>query len=170
MTFEPIDVADLVGHPGAFRESSVTGSLEDLGTEMARVRDDAPLRGDLLLESVVEGILVTGRLEGFLSVRCARCLEELDRPFGIEVQELYVDRPGPEGDEYELGPGGTLDPNRMIRDAVGLELPFSPLCRDGCLGLCDVCGGDRNLGQCPGHEQVDPRWAGLEGLLERLID
>ncbi|MGH2709502.1 MAG: YceD family protein, partial [Actinomycetota bacterium] len=153
MTFDGIDLADLIGHPGAFREVSVTGALQDLGTEVARVREDVPVGGALLLESVVEGILVSGRLEGVLALRCARCLEELDRPFQVEVHELYVERPGPDGDEYELGPDRTLDPDHMIRDAIGLELPFSPLCRDGCRGLCDVCGGDRNLGQCPGHEQ-----------------
>jgi uncharacterized metal-binding protein YceD (DUF177 family) len=27
-----------------------------------------------------------------------------------------------------------------------------------------VCGGNRNLGECPGHEDVDPRFAVLSGL------
>jgi uncharacterized protein len=49
-------------------------------------------------------------------------------------------------------------------------MPFSPLCRPDCLGLCPGCGGDRNLGECPGHETTDPRWAALEGLLEPTPD
>jgi uncharacterized protein len=56
----------------------------------------------------------------------------------------------------------------MVRDAVGLELPFSPLCTPDCLGLCERCGGDRNLGECSCAPQVDHRWAPLEGLLEQL--
>ena len=56
-----------------------------------------------------------------------------------------------------------IDPEQMVRDAVGVELPFSPLCRPDCQGLCPVCGGDRNLGECPGdHPSTDPRWAELE--------
>jgi uncharacterized protein len=58
----------------------------------------------------------------------------------------------------------------MVRDAVVLEMPFSPLCRPDCLGLCEVCGGDRNLGECPGHETTDPRWAALEVLLDPTTD
>ena len=67
-----------------------------------------------------------------------------------------------------LDPAGELDPDQMIRDAVGVELPFSPLCRSDCLGLCEVCGGDRNLGECPGHDAIDPRFAILSDLLLEL--
>jgi uncharacterized protein len=49
----------------------------------------------------------------------------------------------------------------MVRDAVVLEMPFSPLHTPDCKGLCPICGGDRNLGECPGHEESDPRWAAL---------
>src|SRR5437773_2081868 len=71
---------------------------------------------------------------------------------------------GPEED-YELGEDLTLDPEQMVRDSVVLSMPFSPLCRPDCLGLCPRCGGDRNLGECTCSEEVvDPRWAGLEQL------
>jgi uncharacterized protein len=56
----------------------------------------------------------------------------------------------------------------MIRDAIGVELPFSPLCREDCLGLCPVCGADRNSEGCPGHVEVDPRWAALDPLASML--
>jgi uncharacterized protein len=55
----------------------------------------------------------------------------------------------------------------MLRDAVVLEMPFSPLCKQDCLGLCEICGGDRNLGECPGHAAIDPRWAALDVLVQR---
>jgi uncharacterized protein len=44
-------------------------------------------------------------------------------------------------------------------------LPFQPLCRDDCPGLCIECGA--RLADDPGHrheEPVDPRWAALQGL------
>ena len=73
MTLGAIDVRDLIGNPGAFREHTLRGTLEGLGTEVASLREDTPVVGDLLLESVVEGILVSGRLRGTLDLRCARC-------------------------------------------------------------------------------------------------
>jgi uncharacterized protein len=170
MTIQAIDVRDLVGQPGASKEQSLRGTIDGLGTELASVPDDAPIVGDLLLESVVEGILVSGRLEGTLRLRCARCLTEFERPFGVDVNEMFVERPDDDADDYPLDPQGALDLDQMVRDVVGVELPFSPLCRPDCQGLCPVCGGNRNLGECPGHDEVDPRFAVLSELLADLPD
>lgn len=165
MTIAAIDVRDLVGRPGASRVASIHGTMEGLGTELASVPEDAPVAGELLLESVLEGILASGSLTGTMRLRCARCLTEFDRVLSVEVSELFPVEPD-ETDEYALDPEGLLPVDQMVRDAVGVELPFSPLCRQDCLGFCGVCGGNRNLGECPGHEEIDPRWAGLEQLFE----
>jgi uncharacterized protein len=166
---ESIDVRDLLGQPGTSREVHVRGTLEDLGTELAGVPADRPLEADLLLESIVEGILVSGRVRATMQLRCARCLKDFEAPLDVEVSELYVTAPDPDGDQYPLDPEGSLEPEQMVRDTVGVELPFSPLHSPDCLGLCPVCGGDRNLGECPGdHPQTDTRWAGLDAVLDQL--
>lgn len=169
MTIEPVDVRELIGHPGVSRHTHVGGTLEGLGTEVATLKTDEPVQGDLLLESVVEGILVTGHLAGTFALRCARCLKEFEQPVRVDVHELFSTHPEPDEDVYPLEVQGWLDPEQMIRDALGLELPFSPLHSPDCLGLCSVCGGDRNLGECPGdHPEADPRWADLELVLHEL--
>jgi uncharacterized protein len=164
-----IDVRDLLDHPGAARTVHVQEPVADLRTELAGVPEDAPIEGALTLESVVEGIYVTGSFEGRMTLRCARCLTEFDRDFDVDVHELVAREPGPE-DDYALAPDLTLDPEPMVRDAVVLEMPFSPLCRPDCLGLCGICGGNRNLGECPGHETTDPRWSALDGLFDETTD
>ena len=164
-----VDVRDLLGQPGSSRQVHLRGTLEDLGTELARAGSDEPLEADLLLESVVEGILVSGHLLGTMQLRCARCLMDYTAPFDVEVSELFVTAPDPDGDQYPLDPEGFVDPEQMVRDNVGLELPFSPLHSQDCRGLCPVCGGDRNLGECPGdHPQVDTRWSVLDRVLDQL--
>lgn len=160
-----IDVRDLLDNPGAAKTVHVGEPVPGLQTELATVPEDAPLEGDLTLESVVEGIFVHGSVAGRYAMRCARCLKEFDRPFDVAMNELYVREAGPE-DDYALAQDLTLDPEPMVRDAVVLEMPFSPLCKPDCLGICEVCGGDRNLGECPGHEARDPRWAALDILAE----
>jgi uncharacterized protein len=165
---EPIDVSDLLGHPGSSRQHRAAWPVDGLGTELAQVRDEAPVEADLLLESLVEGILVSGTLRGTLALRCARCLTGFEEPCSVEVHELFVIEPESDTDDYPLDPEGLLEPDQMVRDAIGIELPFSPLCRPDCEGLCPVCGGDRNLGECPGHVEVDPRWAALEQLAPML--
>jgi uncharacterized protein len=169
VTLATIDARDLMGQPGASKRVALDGTLDGLGTEVASVPEDAPLHADLLLESVVEGVLVSGRVGGTFHLRCARCLKEFDEPFGVDVTEMFVPTPDEESDDYPLDPEGYLEPEQMIRDTVGVELPFSPLCMPECLGLCPVCGGNRNLGECPGdHATTDPRWAELDALLEQM--
>ncbi len=166
---EAIDVRDLLDQPGSAREVRVRGTLEDIGTEVASIPPDSPVEADLLMESVVEGILVTGRLGGRMQLRCARCLRDFEAPLVVEVSEMFVRAPDPEGDDYPLSPEGFLEPEQMVRDTIGLELPFSPLHSPGCKGLCPVCGGDRNLGECPGdHPRVDARWTALDQVLDQL--
>jgi uncharacterized protein len=160
-----LDDRDLVGNPGASREVHVAEPVAGLATELAFVPDDRALDADLLLECVVEGVLVSGRLGGVLVESCARCLTPFDQPFEVRVQELFA--PGvvaEDADEYPLVEGHVnLEP--MIRDAIVLSMPFSPLCRPDCLGLCDRCGGNRNAGECACPPvAVDPRWAALASL------
>lgn len=159
-----IDVRDLLESPGASRSVRIREPVPGLQTELTEVPEDTPIEGDLTLESVVEGIFVHGRVEGRFAMRCARCLKDFPGGFDVEIGEVFVREPGPD-DDYALDPDLYLDPEPMVRDAVMLDMPFSPLCRPDCRGLCEVCGGDRNLGECPGHDAVDPRWAALGDLL-----
>jgi uncharacterized protein len=157
-----IDVRDLLEHPGSSRSVRVAGQVEGLRTELADVPDDAPLEGELVLESVVDGIYVHGSVHGRMRLRCARCLKEFESTFDVPVAELFAREPG--DDDYALAADEILDPEPMVRDAVVLEMPFSPLHSPDCKGICPICGGDRNLGECPGHDEVDPRWSALAGL------
>ena len=157
-----IDVRDLVGHPGTSRTIHVDEPVEGLGLALSEVPEDAPIEADLLLESVVEGILVSGPIHGFMRFSCARCLRESQQAFDLRVNELFSTDIDPAEDDYVLRPEGAIDLEPMVRDAVLLSMPFSPLCRPDCLGLCGRCGGDRNLGECTcPPAAADPRWAVL---------
>jgi uncharacterized protein len=158
---DPVDVRDLLGQPGSSRQVQVADRIEGLATELAEV--PSPVRLDVLLESVVEGILVSGPVSGRMAFRCARCLKPFSQGFSVQVTELFAPAPAEEDDAYPLREG-TIDLEPMVRDAVVLSMPFSPLCRHDCLGLCERCGGDRNLGECTCPPATDPRWAALEGL------
>ena len=120
---------------------------------------------DLRLEAVVEGVLVTGTADAILRGECARCLEGIDDQGSFSLQELYF-YPGREAEEDACWVvDDMIDVEIPLRDAVVLELPFTPLCRPDCAGLCPTCGA--NLNNDPEHnhgEQVDPRWEKLADL------
>ncbi len=57
---------------------------------------------------------------------------------------------------------GQLDLAPMVRELILLELDIEVLCREECLGLCPVCGTDRNTTSCGCETAVrDERWAAL---------
>lgn len=162
-----IDVHDLLNRSGASRRWRGSEAFEGLSTEMATIPEKTPVGFDVLLESVALGILVTGKLSGRAVFRCARCLKEFSTDFGTSVRELFAHNPPEEEDHYPIM-DGEIDLEPMARDALLLEMPFSPLCKPDCLGLCSRCGGDRNIGECSCGPEVDARWAALSSL--RLED
>jgi DUF177 domain-containing protein len=121
--------------------------------------------------------LVTGTVSAPTSGECARCLTPITGDVEIDLTELfaYPDSTTDETtDSDEMGRvvDQTVDLQQPIIDAVGLALPFSPLCGPECAGLCPQCGvplasleGEAEPGHH--HEQIDPRWAKLAGMLDQ---
>jgi uncharacterized protein len=157
--------------PGIARTLSRTIPAPDhLGVELARVPAGAELELEIQLEGVAEGVLVTASVSGPLVGECARCLEPFTSVVKVRFQELFTlgDEPAEaDGDQdvdsYRLDPSGLLDLEPALRDAIVLDLPLSPLCEDGCRGLCVECG-IRLADAEPGHrhEQRGTMWAALE--------
>jgi uncharacterized protein len=138
----------------------------DLGIAVIGVPPGSPVELDLRLESVVEGVLVTGTATVQVRGECVRCLRPISDELEVEIQELYV-YPGVELDNDLASrlQGDLIDLEPVLRDAVVLDLPFQPLCRDDCAGLCVECGANLNANPNHRHEpDLDPRWAALRGL------
>lgn len=163
-----VSVADILGAPGRYRDIAVDADLPEVHNALARV-GDRPVSARLRVESVVEGVLVTGHLDTVATVECARCLDATDEPISLEVCELFA---GPghdaDADAYRLS-GPEMDLRPMLVDSVALALPLRPLCGAECRGLCASCGRNLNLGACDCTTEVtDPRWAPLSALREHL--
>jgi uncharacterized protein len=101
---------------------------------------------------------------------CMRCLADAGVDVHVEAREYQATSPG-ESDELTTPylAEGKLDLSAWAHDAVALALPDKILCRDDCAGLCPVCGRDLNR-EPHEHEgeAVDPRWAALGELRDRL--
>ena len=145
-----------------------------IGVELIGIPEGAPLELDLTLQSVSEGVLVTGTVSAPTAGECSRCLTPVDSDIEIDVTELFA-YPGSEteatteddevGHVVSVNGVDTIDLEQTIVDAVGLLLPFSPLCRDDCEGLCPECGTPLvSAGPEHRHDTIDPRWAKLASL------
>ncbi len=161
-----LDTHDLGRRAGALREvHQSVPAPEGIGNAVIGIPADSPIDLDLRMESVSEGVLVSGlavvRLEG----ECSRCLIPLAEALDVDIQELFVyEDQSVADDDEDLArmQGELLDLEPVLRDAVVLDLPFTPLCREDCAGLCPECGA--NLNDEPDHTHgpaVDARWGAL---------
>jgi uncharacterized protein len=168
-----LDTRELGRRPGSMRPLKIqVVAPAGLGVGLIGVPEGAPLDLDLRLESVLEGVLVSGTAAAPVVGECGRCLESFDSTVEVDVQELFaypasVTDLTSDDDEVSRLRGDLIDLEPVMRDAVVLALPTNPVCREDCPGLCPECGA--HWDDLPGdhtHDQVDPRWAALQNLVQ----
>lgn len=143
---------------------------EALGTSVVGVPAGQEVDLDLRLESVSEGVLVTGTIVTELQAECGRCLDPVVDELVMDVCELFAypnstTDATTEQDEVHRIVGDLLDLEQMVRDAIVLALPATIVCRPDCAGLCSECG--QRLDDLPAdhsHTMIDSRWAALQAL------
>lgn len=142
-----------------------------IGLELIGIDAGAPVDRDLQIQSVSEGVLVTGTVSAPTAGECARCLAPVVGHVEVTLTELFAypesaTEATTEDDEVGHVVDDTIDLEQTIIDAVGLELPLSPLCTPDCPGLCPECGVA--LAAEPGHhhDRIDPRFAKLAGMFD----
>jgi uncharacterized protein len=168
-----IDTRALGRRPGTLRELRIAAPVDEpIGLDVVAVPPGADVDLDLRLESVVEGVLVSGTAAAIAVGQCSRCLVDLTEPVIALLRELYAypdSTTAATTDEDELPRliDDLVDLEPLVRDEVVLALPMAPLCRPDCPGLCSVCG-ERFDDLEPGHshEILDPRWAALREKFE----
>jgi uncharacterized protein len=157
-----IRVKDIIRSPGEMREHAFEVSApEKWGEGLVSVDTGVPVDLDVRLESVHEGILVSGTAATVYSGVCGRCLTDIAEGVEVEFQELFA-YPGEEATDFEVQ-DDHVDLETLVRDAIVLSLPFQPVCQPDCPGL-DPATGER-MTENTGSEQrepLDPRWAALQ--------
>jgi uncharacterized protein len=161
-----LDIRELGRRAGSMRELTRDVDAPSLWRlELVAVPEGAPVTLELRLESVMEGVLVSGLVHAPVAAECGRCLEPLRTTLHAPLQELFAYEPEPGDEEIPVVQGDFLDLEPVLRDAVVLALPLNPVCDDACPGLCAGCGV--RLDDLPddhSHETVDPRWAALASM------
>ncbi|HLM03669.1 MAG TPA: DUF177 domain-containing protein [Blastococcus sp.] len=163
-----LDLRELGRRPGSMQEVDRTlPAPAGWRVELIGVPEGGEVDLHVRLESVMEGVLVTGELEAPVVGSCARCLEPIEDRIRLGIQELFAyegstTEATSEEDEVRRIEGDFLDLEPLARDTVVLNLPLAPVCTEDCAGLCVDCG--LRLDDLPAdhtHEVVDPRWAAL---------
>lgn len=161
-----VNVVELLRRPGSSKEVDVTVAVDDFAFDDPRILP-TPVEVHLHLESLTNGITVSGDAVGEWTGECRRCLRAIVHPLRADINELYqlvVEDPDAyaiDHDQVSLLP--------MVRENLLLALPLAPLCRPDCPGLCATCGADLSEGPCGCAPAVkDDRWSALDALKETL--
>lgn len=131
-------------------------------------------------------VFARGHFVGEAQVACSRCIGLAVISIDEELLVTFLPRPEVDDDEepVELADGEEeeakfeeddvdvypyddeeIDLEPLIRERVVLAVPYAPLCREDCKGLCTVCGIDLNRESCTcDRHVVDPRLAALKDL------
>lgn len=163
-----VNAVELLRRPGSTKDIDVVIAADDFEFNDTRI-DDTPIRVQLHLEALSDGIAVIGVATAQWHGECRRCLAPVHESADIAIDELYqitVTDPDAfpiEADQLMLLP--------MVRENILVAVPLFLLCRPDCKGLCPQCGADLNDGECGCEAPItDDRWAALEDLKLRLSD
>ncbi|MBW2145520.1 MAG: DUF177 domain-containing protein [Deltaproteobacteria bacterium] len=134
-----------------------------------------PIEARVRLIRSEKQVFSRGLIRGKMETTCSRCLGPFAIPIKLEFQQAFLPRTKALNlEELELSAddldtsyysGDTLDLNPIIWDELILEIPFIPLCREDCRGLCPMCGANLNEGECLcSPPPADSRWEALRQL------
>lgn len=158
----PIHTEDVKESPTDFRLETAPDWW--LGVRAALGEPEAGLARPFVL--AVQGhrlgrrLLFRGRLQGEIELSCVRCLEPLTHAVNEPLQLLLEPAPDPalvpesgillDPDDVEVGgyAGEELDFDPVVMEILALAWPMQPICAESCLGLCPVCGSNRNEESC----------------------
>jgi uncharacterized protein len=161
-----VNVVELLRRPGSSKDVASTVAVSDFEFHDERILPTSVVV-DLHLESLSNGITVSGEAVGEWTAECRRCLRVIREPLRAPIDELYqltIEDPDAysiDHDQISLLP--------MVRENLLLALPLAPLCRPDCPGLCATCGADLSDGSCGcAPAPQDDRWSALDALRDSL--
>lgn len=156
-----LGIAELRRRPGNRYVVQRDVPVGEVATTTAAIPAPFEVTVDLVLESLSDGLTVTGHIDVPWAGECRRCLEPTTGVSTAEVLEVFKDRPD-EGDTHAIE-GDHVDLGPVVRDIAIMALPLAPLCREDCTGPAPeefpVTTADE-----PAEPPADPRWAALSEL------
>ena len=122
--------------------------------------------GELRLQHARRNIVISGKANAVVQLSCARCLTQVDYPMELTLEAVtpisLFQIPGlPVPDEEQDDEDEMLDDeirslfeehhlniSELVRQAIYLQVPINPLCKESCTGLAEFANND---------DKVDPR-------------
>lgn len=162
---------DIGSIPEGESHIELSADASELEVELEGGRLESPVTADFDVSRTGSDLLLRGTASVTAVLECSRCLEEytyvLKAPIDIwcivgaeigqeEERENVIEIPV--GAKY-------VDLAGHLRSELLVLVPFKPLCRDACKGLCTKCGANLNVDRCNcAADRHDGRWDALKDI------
>ncbi|BBO73608.1 hypothetical protein DSCW_10250 [Desulfosarcina widdelii] len=126
------------------------------------IRFVQPIQIRVVATRTGETIAIKGDVHTGVHLRCSRCLTPFDldvrSEFSVTAVAALAESPADShasetelaADEMDvlLYSGDSIDLREEIAQQIIMALPFNPLCKEACKGLCNQCGANLNRSTC----------------------
>lgn len=144
-----LDISRLMKHPGSSMPFDLRESLENLqmGGERMDFTEPVHVRGECMFTG--KDFSVDGRITAHYTATCSRCTKDVAARLDIPFRALFSRQQQTQEDpDIYIFEGNVIDLGEMAVDELLTNAPIRHLCSPDCLGLCPVCGVDRNIQSC----------------------
>jgi uncharacterized protein len=138
--------------------------VEELDIEIRDevIRLGEPLRYDLEVQQLEDGLLVRGRLNLKLDCECVRCLKPFQHELRLDEWTCHLPL---QGEDAVKIMNDCVDLTPYLREDILLEFPQHPVCDAGCGGLPDRVTGKAKKTSSAGKPGEDSSaWSELNKL------
>ena len=139
-----INVGFLINAPvGTYRDFEISEPSMELADDLHGDKIHCTVR----VSRVQQGILATADCSAETELECTRCLEPFTSQLTAHFEELFYFHNLRENQDAEqfLPENGYMDLGELIREYLVMEVPYAPVCKPDCKGLCPICGKNLNL-------------------------
>lgn len=148
MSHSKINVASLLAGNVASINLVDQTMLPPVNHQNDQIIFEKPVELELKLLPAGRDVEAIGTVKTGLVLACSRCLRDFSFPLETEIKEIFYHPKSPaDKDDFRIV-NDEIDLTPMITQNLVLSIPFQPLCKQNCLGLCPQCGQDLNEAIC----------------------
>ncbi|WP_321370891.1 DUF177 domain-containing protein [uncultured Desulfuromusa sp.] len=149
---------------GGMLEQDYSCTLDEFPDLINLVEKDAPkfqepLVFKLRLQRTGKYVEVDGHLDAVVGLNCGRCLQDFELSLSESFSVTFVPRGNEDEPEEEIELDAdelglvtyvdeTIELHDTLQEQLLMAVPISPLCHEGCRGLCPECGTNLNIEKC----------------------
>lgn len=127
-------------------QTSFTLSDDLISNKGYKFLSDISVKGNMSYQN--EKLIVNATANFKIFAICDNCGENFEKNVSFNFQEAFVENYNSNNEEDYLINQNTIEIDKPVIDNLLLNIPTKMLCKNGCKGLCSICGKNKNFYSC----------------------